>query len=142
MVCLALRDPGEIVGPRRLSGVAGRLLNFTLGRHMQPPPDTIDGDLVKLRRARPADAQALYLAARDPEVMRFMDWPMPSDPRDTELHLGKEAPNISGPSWSATVASVLGASRADLRVTQSTSVTSLPAITGARAWLVKRPPPS
>lgn len=89
MVCLALRDPGEIVGARRLSGVAGRLLNFTLGRHMQPPPDTIDGDLVKLRRARPADAQALYLAARDPEVMRFMDWPMPSDPRDTELHLEK-----------------------------------------------------
>lgn len=54
---------------------------------MQPPPDTIDGDLIKLRRARPTDAQALYLAARDPEVMRFMDWPMPTDPRDTEAHL-------------------------------------------------------
>ena len=75
--------------PRRLADVVGRPLSFSVRRHMQPPPDTIDGDLVKLRRATPADAQPLYLAARDPEVMRFMDWPMPTDPRDTELHLEK-----------------------------------------------------
>jgi ribosomal-protein-alanine N-acetyltransferase len=56
---------------------------------MQPPPDTIAADLVTLRRARPTDAQALYLAARDPEVMRFMDWPMPTAPKDTQAHLEK-----------------------------------------------------
>ena len=30
MICLAPRVPGEIVGPRRLSGSAGRPLNFTV----------------------------------------------------------------------------------------------------------------
>ena len=30
MVCLAPRVPGEIVGPRRLSGVVGRPLNFAV----------------------------------------------------------------------------------------------------------------
>ena len=30
MVCLAPRDPGEIVGPRRRSGVVVRPLNFTV----------------------------------------------------------------------------------------------------------------
>ena len=30
MVCLAPRVPGEIVGPRRLSGVVVRPLNFTV----------------------------------------------------------------------------------------------------------------
>ena len=30
MICLAPRVPGEIVGPRRLSGVFGRPLNFTV----------------------------------------------------------------------------------------------------------------
>ena len=33
MVCLAPRVPGEIVGPRRLSGVVVRPLNFTV-RHV------------------------------------------------------------------------------------------------------------
>ena len=32
MVCLAPRVPGEIVGPRRLSGVVVRPLNFTARR--------------------------------------------------------------------------------------------------------------
>jgi hypothetical protein len=30
VVCLGPRDPGEIVGPRPLSGVVGRPLNFTV----------------------------------------------------------------------------------------------------------------
>jgi hypothetical protein len=30
VVCLAPRGPGEIVGPRRLSGVVVRPLNFTV----------------------------------------------------------------------------------------------------------------
>src|SRR5215472_3276470 len=54
---------------------------------MQPPPETITTPLVVLRRAGPADGQALFQHARDPEVMRFMDWPMPSVPRETEAHL-------------------------------------------------------
>ena len=32
MVCLGPRDPGEIVGPRPLSGVVVRPLNFTVRR--------------------------------------------------------------------------------------------------------------
>jgi hypothetical protein len=32
VVCLGPRDPGEIVGPRPLSGVVGRPLNFTVRR--------------------------------------------------------------------------------------------------------------
>lgn len=43
--------------------------------------------MVILRRATPGDAQCLYLAATHPEVMRFMDWPMPTGPGDTEAHL-------------------------------------------------------
>ena len=54
---------------------------------MQPPPETLTGRLVLLRRATPADAKCLYLAAANAEVMRFMDWPMPTDPGDTESHL-------------------------------------------------------
>jgi hypothetical protein len=35
VVCLAPRAPGEIVGPRRLSGVVVRPLNFTVRPHMR-----------------------------------------------------------------------------------------------------------
>jgi hypothetical protein len=34
VVCLAPRVPGEIVGPRRASGVVGRPLNFTVRSHL------------------------------------------------------------------------------------------------------------
>ena len=34
MVCLGPRDPVEIVGPRPLSGVVVRPLNFTVRRHV------------------------------------------------------------------------------------------------------------
>ena len=32
MICLASRDPGENVGSRRLSGMGGRALTFTVRR--------------------------------------------------------------------------------------------------------------
>ena len=35
MVCLARRDPVEMVGPPRLSGVVVRPLNFTVRRHQR-----------------------------------------------------------------------------------------------------------
>jgi RimJ/RimL family protein N-acetyltransferase len=53
------------------------------------PPEILAAPLIVLRRAQPADAQGLYLLARNVEVMRYMDWPMPTDPRDTESHLRK-----------------------------------------------------
>jgi hypothetical protein len=37
VVCLAPRVPGEIVDPRRLSGVVVRPLNFTVRRHCMSP---------------------------------------------------------------------------------------------------------
>jgi len=42
---------------------------------MLQPPDRIEGQNVRIRRSTPADAGAVYLAAADPEVMRYMDWP-------------------------------------------------------------------
>jgi len=54
---------------------------------MQSPPETITTPLVVLRRAGPADGEALFQHARDPEVMRFMDWPIPAEARHTEAHL-------------------------------------------------------
>ena len=39
MVCLAPRDPGESVGPRRLSGVVVRPLNLTVRQHVDAIPD-------------------------------------------------------------------------------------------------------
>jgi len=41
VVCLAPRVPGEIVGPRRLSGVVVRPLNFTVRGHMSAPMDSV-----------------------------------------------------------------------------------------------------
>ena len=39
MVCLAPPGPGESVGPRRLSRVVVRLLNFTVRQHVDAIPD-------------------------------------------------------------------------------------------------------
>lgn len=52
-----------------------------------PPPETLNARLTVLRRARASDAQSLYLSARNADVMRYMDWPMPTDLADTESHL-------------------------------------------------------
>jgi RimJ/RimL family protein N-acetyltransferase len=39
------------------------------------PPECLDGERVRLRRSTTHDAPALFEAAHDPGVMRFMDWP-------------------------------------------------------------------
>lgn len=39
------------------------------------PPERLAGARVVLRRSAPADAPALFAAAHDPQVMRYMDWP-------------------------------------------------------------------
>lgn len=54
---------------------------------MHPPPEVILAQRVTLRRVTPADSTLLYAIARDPEVMRFMDWPMPTDPAATRAAL-------------------------------------------------------
>jgi ribosomal-protein-alanine N-acetyltransferase len=54
---------------------------------MEAPPETIVTSLVALRRAGPADSQAIFRASGDPEVARFMDWSMPRDSGPTEAHL-------------------------------------------------------
>lgn len=40
------------------------------------PPDLIDAPGLRLRRSTPRDAPAMFRAAHDPEVMRYMDWPV------------------------------------------------------------------
>lgn len=54
-----------------------------------PPPETLTARSIVLRRAQLADAQSLYLSACNADVMRYLDWPMPTDPKDTESHLRK-----------------------------------------------------
>jgi len=54
---------------------------------MNTPPEQINGTLVRLRRATPDDAPPLFLAAADPEVMRYMDWEMPTSDTETRKHL-------------------------------------------------------
>ncbi|MFO1219280.1 MAG: GNAT family protein [Burkholderiaceae bacterium] len=40
------------------------------------PPERLEGEGVRLRRSAPQDAPAMFRAAHDPEVMRYMDWPL------------------------------------------------------------------
>ena len=51
---------------------------------MQPAPVLIEGVRLRLRRSTPADAVATYDIARDPEVMRYMEWPAPQRLADTQ----------------------------------------------------------
>jgi [ribosomal protein S5]-alanine N-acetyltransferase len=51
------------------------------------PPEKVAAANVALRPATPADAMALFAIARDPEVMRYMDWAMPRMPSATLAHL-------------------------------------------------------
>jgi ribosomal-protein-alanine N-acetyltransferase len=51
------------------------------------PPEIITAPLVVLRRVRPTDGQAIFRVVSNSEVMRYMDWPMPTDPSSTEAHL-------------------------------------------------------
>ncbi len=54
---------------------------------MHTPPEFITHGRVELRRAQPGDHQALFVFATDPEVMRFMDWPIPTSPGETRAYL-------------------------------------------------------
>jgi RimJ/RimL family protein N-acetyltransferase len=54
---------------------------------MSAPPDLIEAPSVRLRRAHSGDAPSLFALATDPDVMRFMDWPMPTDVSSTRSHL-------------------------------------------------------
>ena len=47
-------------------------------------PVLIEGARLRLRRSTPADAAATYPIARDPEVMRYMEWPAPQCLADTQ----------------------------------------------------------
>ena len=54
---------------------------------MNTPPELIDGALVRLRRATPDDATALFAAAASPEVMKYMDWKAQASDSETRRHL-------------------------------------------------------
>lgn len=56
---------------------------------MQTPPEQIDGTRVRLRRAAPEDAQHLFLAAADAEVMQYMDWKAQTSDSETRAHLAQ-----------------------------------------------------
>lgn len=58
-----------------------------LFHRMQHPPEQFIGTRVKLRRATPEDTQALFLAASEPEVVRYMDWPAPGSPSKVKERL-------------------------------------------------------
>ena len=58
---------------------------------MRAPPERVERTLVALRRVALEDEAALFRASRDPEVMRYMDWPMPAEPAETGAHLRKAA---------------------------------------------------
>ena len=47
-------------------------------------PVLIEGVRLRLRRSTPADAATTFEMARDPEVMRYMEWPAPQRLADTQ----------------------------------------------------------
>ena len=47
-------------------------------------PVLIEGVRLRLRRSTPADAETTYAIARDPEVMRYLEWPAPQRLADTQ----------------------------------------------------------
>ncbi|HNV60555.1 MAG TPA: GNAT family N-acetyltransferase [Rhodoferax sp.] len=54
---------------------------------MNTPPELIDGVRIRLRRATPDDAPAMFLAAASPDVMKYMEWAMQSSDSETLSHL-------------------------------------------------------
>ena len=50
-------------------------------------PVVIEGARLRLRQSTPADAQAVFAMASDPEVMRYMDWPAPQHIDQTRAYL-------------------------------------------------------
>jgi len=51
------------------------------------PPVLIEGVRLRLRRAMPEDAEALFALVDDEELMRFMDWPHAASAAETRAHL-------------------------------------------------------
>lgn len=90
-MALSTNHLGDRAGEALPNGLCERAAHRHIGQDMQPPPETLTAPLVLLRRARPADALCLYRAARNAEVMRFMDWAMPTDAGDTESHLRRSS---------------------------------------------------
>ena len=62
-------------------------LSSNVRHRMNHPPESMLGNLVSLRRAQPDDAEALFLAAANPVVMKYMDWAMPRSNSETRAHL-------------------------------------------------------
>ena len=54
---------------------------------MLKAPVLIEGVRLRLRRSSPDDAAAVFLAAHDAEVMRFMDWPAHRSEADARSYL-------------------------------------------------------
>lgn len=54
---------------------------------MNHPPEIIEVPPIRLRRASPADATALFNAAANPDVMRYMDWLAPKTVQEIRTHL-------------------------------------------------------
>ena len=54
---------------------------------MLNPPESIVGAQVRLRRSTPSDSEAVFRAAADPEVMRFMEWPAHKSVADAEEYM-------------------------------------------------------
>lgn len=51
------------------------------------PPVLIEGVRLRLRRSTPLDAPALFRAAADAEVTKYLDWPAPASEADTRTYL-------------------------------------------------------
>jgi ribosomal-protein-alanine N-acetyltransferase len=54
---------------------------------MNTAPALIEGARVRLRQSASADSQAVFLAAADPDVMRFLDWPAHKTENDALSYL-------------------------------------------------------
>lgn len=50
-------------------------------------PEIIQGTKILLRRPLLSDAEALFACTGDPEVARFMDWPLQTDPSEVTARL-------------------------------------------------------
>ncbi len=50
-------------------------------------PVLIEGVRLRLRRSTPADAEAVFAMATDPELMHHMEWPMPRALAETRAYL-------------------------------------------------------
>ena len=63
------------LGIRRVGQVPAVTIAAMAAEKYLDPPERLARTGVALRRSVTSDAPALFAAARDAEVMRFMDWP-------------------------------------------------------------------